>query len=158
MFLYDCLSIISTEDYIQWNNLCQEQKLSHKHLAIRIFFSMHKKILLSYLMFLQRNYRQICHQSKFPSIVFWESSYNFLTVCFGLQVHLLSFSRTSLSVYKNCICIFLAREHRFLPDWNLVRILSYHNGTRIFIELLTSIHPWGPSVTHDLAPLTSFLN
>ena len=34
----------------------------------------------------------------------------------------------SVQVYNKCICIFSTREHHFLPDWSLVRILSYHNG------------------------------
>ena len=34
----------------------------------------------------------------------------------------------SVQVYNKCICIFSAREHRFFPDWSLVRILSYHNA------------------------------
>ena len=40
----------------------------------------------------------------------------------------LSKDHWSVQVYNKCICIFSAREHRFLPHWRLVRILSYHNG------------------------------
>ena len=82
-------------------------------------------------MFLQRYYLQLCHQSKFPSIVCCESSRCLLAVfilvfaqfiCWAFKDH------WSVQVYNKCICIFSAREHRFFPDWSLVRILSYHNA------------------------------
>ena len=96
---------------------------------------MHKKILLSYLMFLQRYYRQICHQSKFPSIICWESTHRLLAVCFGLQVHLLSFSRTSLSVQQVYLYLLCPRaslssrlkpwKNSLLPQWTSGYLSNY---------------------------------
>ena len=48
----------------------------------------------------------------------------------------------SVQVYNKCICIFSAREHRFLPHWRLVRILSYHNGPR---DISRTTHFYSPN-------------
>ena len=97
-------------------------------------------------MFLQRYYRQICHQSKFPSIICWESSHCLLAVCFGLQVYLLSFSRTSLSVQQVYLYLLCPRaslsstlktcENSLLSQWTSE---YFSNHSLLFTQL---VH-WG---------------
>ena len=107
---------------------------------------MHKKTLLSYLIFLQRYYLQICHRSKFPSIVCWESSHCLLAVYFGLHsAHLLSFPRT-IGQSKCTTSVFVSSLPASIAFFHTEDLWEFSPITMdlgILIEPLTSIHPTG---------------